>query len=360
MDKEQQQHQQNTSAVKRTLLIFNCFLLAVGNCGGPLVMRLYFVHGGNRVWLSSFLETGGWPIIFIPLLISYIRRRRLAALDPSGSADSSQIIFMKPRLFLASAVIGILTGFDDYLYAYGVARLPVSTSALIIACQLAFTAGFAFLLVKQKFTSYSINAVVLLTIGGAVLALHTSGDRPAGESNKDYIAGFLMTVAAAVVYGFILPLVELTYKKARQQITYTLVLEYQLIMSLFATIVCVIGMLINNDFQAETFGLGKFRYYLVLVLSAILWQGFFLGAIGVIFSSSSLFSGIVIAVLLPVTEILAVIIFNEKFQAEKAVSLALNLWGFVSYFYGEIKNNKKKKLELQRYEETASTQITNV
>lgn len=249
MDKEQQQ--QNTPSVKRTLLIFNCCLLAVGNCGGPLIMRLYFVHGGKRVWLSSCLETGGWPIIFIPLLISYIHRRRLAALDPSGSPNSAQFIFMKPRLFLASAFIGILTGFDDYLYAYGVARLPVSTSALIIACQLAFTAGFAFLLVKQKFTSYSINAVVLLTIGGAVLALHTSGDRPAGESNKDYIAGFLMTVAAAVVYGFVLPLVELTYKKARQQITYTLVLEFQLIMSLFATIVCAIGMLINNDFQVN-------------------------------------------------------------------------------------------------------------
>lgn len=367
MDKEQQQQQQQqktTTAMKTTLLVFNCFLLAVGNCGGPLVMRLYFVHGGKRVWLSSFLETGGWPIIFIPLIISYINRRRVAALDPSGSNNSTKMIFMKPRLFFASAVIGILTGFDDYLYAYGVARLPVSTSALIIACQLAFTAGFAFLLVKQKFTSYSINAVVLLTIGGAVLALHTSGDRPAGESNRDYIAGFLMTVAAAVVYGFVLPLVELTYKKAGQQITYTLVLEIQLIMSLFATMVCTIGMAINKDFQvipreAEAFGLGKSKYYVVLVLSAIIWQAFFLGAIGVIFSSSSLFSGIVIAVLLPVTEILAVIIFNEKFQAEKAISLALNLWGFVSYFYGEIKHNKKRKLQLQKYEETTA-QISNV
>lgn len=93
--------------------------------------------------------------------------------------------------------------------------------------------------------------------------------------------------------------------------------------------------------EAEAFGLGKSKYYVVLVLSAIIWQAFFLGAIGVIFSSSSLFSGIVIAVLLPVTEILAVIIFNEKFQAEKAISLALNLWGFVSYFYGEIKHNKE-------------------
>ena len=68
-----------------------------------------------------------------------------------------------------------------------------------------------------------------------------------------------------------------------------------------------------------------------------------MGAVGVIFCASSLLSGIVIAVLLPVTEVLAVIFYREKFQAEKGVALALSLWGFVSYFYGEIKDDKKKK-----------------
>jgi hypothetical protein len=42
----------------------------------------------------------------------------------------------------------------------------------------------------------------------------------------------------------------------------------------------------------------------VLVWSAIIWQRFFLGAVGIIFCASSLLSGIVIAVLLPVTEIM--------------------------------------------------------
>ena len=81
----------------------------------------------------------------------------------------------------------------------------------------------------------------------------------------------------------------------------------------------------------------------MVVGSGIVWQCFFLGALGVVFSASSLVSGIVIAVLLPVTEILAVIFFAEKFQAEKGISLALSLWGFVSYFYGEIKDPKKTK-----------------
>ncbi|CAL5384024.1 unnamed protein product [Camellia sinensis] len=158
-----------------------------------------------------------------------------------------------------------------------------------------------------------------------------------------------MTVGAAALYGFVLPLVELTYKKAKQAVTYTLVIEIQLVMCFFATVVCTIGMIINNDFkaipkEAIEFGLGETKYYVVLVCSAIIWQCFFLGAIGVIFSSSSLLSAIIIAVLLPVTETLAVLFYREKFQAEKGISLVLSLWGFVSYFYGEFKdrNNNKK------------------
>ncbi|XP_050253933.1 purine permease 3-like [Quercus robur] len=332
---------QGNPAKNKVLLILSCILLSIGNCGGPLIMRLYFIHGGKRVWFSSWLETGGWPIILVPLIITYLNRR-------AKQGSSTKRFFMRPPLFIASAVIGILTGLDDYLYAYGVARLPVSTSSLIIASQLAFTAAFAFLLVKQKFTSYSINAVVLLTIGAGVLALHTSNDRPNGESNKEYFAGFFMTLGASALYGFVLPLVELTYKKAKQAITYSLVMEIQMVMSLFATLFCTIGMLINKDFQAipreaRAFELGETKYYVVIVWSAIIWQCFFMGAVGIIFCASSLLSGIVIAVLLPVTEVLAVIFYREKFQAEKGVALALSLWGFVSYFYGEIKDDKKKK-----------------
>ncbi|XP_042019483.1 purine permease 3-like [Salvia splendens] len=325
-----------TAAMKRVYLIINCLILAVGNCGGPLIMRLYFVRGGKRIWFSSWLETGGWPIILLPLLVSYTRRRR---------AGSSKLVLMRPRVFVAAAAIGAATGLDDYMYAYGVARLPVSTSALIIATQLAFTAAFAFVLVGQRFTAYSVNAVVLLTLGAVVLGLHTDGDRPEGESNREYLLGFFLTLIAAALYGLILPLVELMYKRAKQALTYTLVMEIQLVMCFFATVFCTVGMIVNNDFQAisreaKEFELGETRYYVVVVCSAIVWQCFFLGAIGVIYYSSSLLSGIVITVLLPITEILAVIFYHERFQAEKGVSLFLSIWGFISYFYGDIKHNK--------------------
>ncbi|PKI47346.1 purine permease 3-like [Punica granatum] len=344
----------SNTKLKRILLILNSIILAIGTAASPLVMRLYFIHGGKRLWLLSWLQTGGWPVIIIPLAISYIQRcqRGPAAISADGGSGrgypaAPRSVLMKPFLFTASAIIGILSGVDNYFYAYGVSLLPVSTSSLIIASQLAFTATFAFLLVKQKFTAYSTNSVFLLTPGAVVLALHTGSDRPEGESDRQYMLGFIMTAAAAVLYGFILPLVELSYKKGKQVMTYSLVLEYQLVLCFFATAACTIGMLINKDFQAipreaKEYGLGEFKYYMVLVWNAIMGQFFFLGAVGVIFCASSLFSGILISLMLPLTEVLAVIFFKEKFQAEKGVSLALSLWGFVSYFYGEFKHTKKR------------------
>lgn len=330
-----------TISIQRLILLFNCTLLAVGNTAGPLVMRLYFYHGGKRVWLSCMLETGGWPFMLIPLTVSYIYRKRTAK-------KTVKVFYMTPFLFASAAGLGILTGFDDFMYASGVARLPTSTSVLIISTQLAFTAGFAFLIVKQKFTPFSINAVALLTVGAVVLALHTSSDRPKGESGGEYLIGFLMTLGASALYGFVLPMVELTYKKSKRKMTYTLVVEMQMVISFFATAVCIIGMLINKDFQAipkeaRAYALGEGMYYVVLVLCALMWQLFFLGAVGVIFSASSLLSGVIIAVGMPLTESLAVAFFGEKFTAEKGISLALSLWGFVSYFYGEIQDNKKAK-----------------
>ncbi|XP_010538169.1 PREDICTED: purine permease 3-like [Tarenaya hassleriana] len=336
----------------KALAIINCILLGIGNCGGPLMSRLYYNNGGQRIWLSSLLETGGFPIMSIPLFFCLLDRKRKRNRD-----EKTRLILMKPRLFAAAAVAGLLTGVDDYIYAYGLSFLPVSTASLIIASQLAFTAFFAFFLVKQKFTPFSINAIVLLTLGAGVLALHTAGDVPPNETHKQYITGFLLTIGAAVLYAFVLPLVELSYKKANQPITYTLVLEFQFVMCFFATLFCATGLFISGDFkmipaEAKTFKLGETLYYVVIVFASMMWQCFFLGAIGVIFCASSLVSGILIAVLLPLTEILAVVFFGEKFQAEKGVSLVLSLWGFASYFYGEVKSDKERRDNERTREET--------
>ncbi|KAJ6814822.1 purine permease 1-like isoform X1 [Iris pallida] len=319
--------------LQRTLTVTSCLLLALGDTGGPLISRLYFHGGGRRQWLSCFLETAGFPLLLLPLLLSYLRRRRA---DPRAAP----VLMIRPPVFLACAVLGLLTGADDYLYAYGLSFLPVSTSALLLSTHLAFTAGFAFLLVKQRFTPYSVNSVVLLSVGALLLGLHGSSDRPPGVSKHQYLLGLFLTVAAAALYGLVLVLVELTYARARQKVTYTLVIEMQVVIAFFATMFCLVGMILNKDFQAipkeaMQYELGRTKYYVVLVWNAILWQCFFLGAVGVIFCVNTLLTAIINAALIPVTGILGVFLFQEKFSSEKGVALALSLWGLASYIYGE-------------------------
>ncbi|KAK8931337.1 Purine permease 3 [Platanthera zijinensis] len=327
-------------SMKHLLTLINVLLLCIGNSGGPIVTRVYFLHGGQREWLSAWLETAGWPLLFLPLSFSFLFRRRS---DPSAAAS-----LITKRLFISSAAIGLLTGLDDYLYAYGLHFLPVSTSSVLIATQLAFTALFAYFIVRQRFTPCSINAVALLTVGAAVLAMHARGDRPAGVSSGGYWKGFVLTLGAAALYGLVLPLVELTYAKAGKTVTYTLVMEMQLVIGFFATALCTVGMIINNDFpalsrEAANFGLGETKYYLVIVCAAVLWQCFFLGAIGVISCANTLLAGILIAVFIPMVEVLSVIFLHEKFSSEKGVALVLSLWGLASYSYGEYREEKEKK-----------------
>lgn len=330
-------------AMHRFLVALNCGMLALGAIGGPLLSRLYFSKGGHRQWLSAWLETGGWPLLVIPVAASFLARRARDRAAP--------VLLTPPRILLAAVALGVATGVDDFIYAYGLAYLPVSTSAILISTQLAFTVFFAFLVVRQRLTAASVNAVALLTVGAVVLGLHVSSDRPPGVTRGQYWLGFTLTLGAAALYGLVLPLVELAYKRAAgggRAVSYALVVEMQLVMGFFATAFCTVGMVVNKDFQAipreaRHYELGESRYYTVLVWSAVLWQCFFLGAVGVIFCVHTLLAGILIAVFIPVTEVAAVIFLREKFSSEKGVALVLSLWGLASYSYGEWSEAKKAK-----------------
>ncbi|KAK8952133.1 Purine permease 1 [Platanthera zijinensis] len=355
-EEEDQLHHVRRRRLRCLVTFLNCLLLCLGDTGGPILLRLYFLHGGHRQWLSSFLETAGWPLLLIPLSLSYLYRRR--------SDQSAPLLHLNSRLLLYSSALGLLTGLDDYLYAYGLNFLPVSTAIVLTATHLAFTAFFAFLIVRQRFTPFSINAIALLTVGAGVLALHADGDRPAGVSTAGYWRGFILILGAAALYGLVLPLVELVYAKAGRAVTYTVVIEMQVVMGFFATVFCAGGMAVNGDFQAigreaEGYGLGKGKYYMVLVWTAVLWQCFFMGVVGVIFSVNTLLAAIIAASLIPVVEVLGVVFLREKFSGEKGVALVLSLWGLASYSYGEYRQVKEedKALLLATQHHSASPSV---
>ncbi|KAG8073771.1 hypothetical protein GUJ93_ZPchr0006g41024 [Zizania palustris] len=329
------------------LVIFSACLVLLG-AGGPLLLRVYFVHGGNRLWLSATLQLSGWPLLLPPLCVSLYRSRRHGILN----------LLLPLRLVGPAAVLGGLYAVSCFVYGLGSQALPLSTSSLLLATQLAFTAVFAFLFVGLRFTPFSANAVVLLTIGPAVLGVGPSSGKPAGQSSKAYWTGFCEAIAAAALAGLVLPLVEVAQAKygrrtgptAKVPPPYATVMQMQAVMGAAGTAVCLLGMAIKGDFQAmpkeaAEFGIGTTNYYLVLIWDAVSWQLLNLGIMGLITCASSLLAGIMIAVLLPVSQVLAVIFLHEKFDGTKGIALVLSLWGFVSYLYGE---KAQKKLEIQK------------
>ncbi|CAN6174628.1 unnamed protein product [Urochloa humidicola] len=334
-----------TKTMQRLMVALNCVLLGVGVTGGQLLTRLYYSKGGHRQWLSSWLQSVGWPLLLIPLAASYATR---CARARGGTAP---VLLTPPRILLAAAGLGLIAGVDNFLYAWGLEFLPVSTSAILISTQLVFTVFFAFLIVRPRLTPTTVNAVVLLTVGAVVLGLHVSSDRPPGVTRGKYWLGFALTLGAAALYGVFMPLVELAYKCAAgggRALTYVVAMEVQLVIAFVATVFCTVGMIVNKDFQAipreaKQFELGEARYYMVLVWAAVLWQFFFLSTVGVIFCVHTLLAGILIAVFIPITEVAAVIFLNEKFSSEKGVALVLSLWGLASYSYGEWSETRAKK-----------------
>jgi drug/metabolite transporter (DMT)-like permease len=238
-----------SKTMHRFMVALNCGMLALGSIGGPLVSRLYFSKGGQRQWLSAWLESAVWPLLLVPMAASYFARR-------ARDADAP-VLLAPPRILLAAAGLGLATGADNFVYAYGLTYIPVSTSSILISTQLVFTVFFAFLVVRQRLTAASVNAVALLTVGAVMLGLHVSGDRPAGVTKGQYWLGIVLTISAAALYGLILPLVELAYKRAAgggRTVTYALVMEVQLVMGFFATSFCTVGMIINKDFQVRAPG----------------------------------------------------------------------------------------------------------
>ncbi|XP_068651562.1 purine permease 3-like [Aristolochia californica] len=323
------------------ILLLNVAFAAVGTIGGPLLIRLYYLHGGNRKWIASWVQTAGFPIFLIPLSVLFSRSKLAGA-----------PFWAEPKLLISSAVIGLLIGLDNFMYSLGLSYLPVSTSSLLFSTQLAFTAFFALIIVRQKFTPYSTNAVVLMTLGAILLGIRKNGDRPPHVTNSEYLLGFVITLGAASLLGFLLPCIETCFAKASRAITYPVVMQFQFGTTFFATVFCTIGMLINNDFsamarEARVYELGEVKYYVVLACCAVMFQFLFMGMLGVVFCTSSLFSGVLTATLLPMTEVAAIIFYHEKFTGEKGMALALCIWGFTSYFYGSYRSVKKQEKQAE-------------
>ncbi|XP_009353821.2 probable purine permease 10 [Pyrus x bretschneideri] len=174
------------------------FLVIAGQSVATFLGRQYYDKGAKSNWLATVVQICGFPIMLPYYCIPASRNNPIPKDSPIPSKSPSTKILASVYVSL-----GILIALDCYLYSVGLSYLPVSTFTLICASQLAFNAFFSFFLNAQKFTSYIVNSLVLLTISSTLLVFQgeddSGDDDPSGGSKAKYVIGFICTLGTGDV-----------------------------------------------------------------------------------------------------------------------------------------------------------------
>ncbi|KAK4386495.1 Purine permease 21 [Sesamum angolense] len=297
--------------------MFICTLFVLlGQSSATLLGRLYYNEGGNAVLLAALLETIGFPIL-IPFAL-YFSAQDLSRDDAPVNDPPSNLIRAAVYIFL-----GLFQAATGVLYSVGLQNLPVSTFSLISTTQLGFNALFSFFFNAQKLTPLILNSVVLLTISSMLLIFNSDSEQPAGKSNRGHFAvGFSCSLVASALYSLMLSMTQLAFQKVLKRETFSTVLNMIIYQSLAATCVVIVPLFISGEWsvlrtEMENFELGKVSYVIVLAMIAVAWQVCSIGAVGLIFEVSSLFTNVISTVGLPIVPILAAIFFHEKMDGIK-------------------------------------------
>uniref|UniRef100_A0A1J3DFI4 Probable purine permease n=1 Tax=Noccaea caerulescens TaxID=107243 RepID=A0A1J3DFI4_NOCCA len=331
----------NSNTYKRWIrVIVYTFFVISGQAVATILGRLYYDNGGNSKWLATVVQLVGFPV----LLPYYLLTVKTHATTTQGDGKTSSL---RNRV-LVYVVLGLLVGADSYLYSIGLLHLPVSTYSLICASQLAFNAFFSYFLNSQKLTPAILNSLLLLTLSSTLLAFNNEESSSQKVTKGEYVKSFICTIAASAGFGLLLSLQQVAFRKVLKKQTFTEVINMIFYVSLVASCVSLVGLFASSEWKTlssemENYKLGKVSYVMNLVWTAISWQVFSIGGTGLIFELSSLFSNSISVLGLPVVPILAVIIFHDKMNGLKVISMILAIWGFTSYVYQHYLDDKNLK-----------------
>ncbi|KAL5774073.1 hypothetical protein ACOSP7_011630 [Xanthoceras sorbifolium] len=337
-------------------IAIHSFFVLSSQSVATLLGTLYYKKGGSSKWMITLVQLAGFPI-----LLPYY------CIPPSKKTNTEGIQTKPPSsAVLASVYIffGLILAVNSYLYSVGLMYLPVSTYSLICASQLAFNAFFSFFINSQKFTPFIINSLVLLTISSTLLVFQNEDSaNPTGVSKGKYAIGFICTVGASAGYGLMLSLIQLAFKKVIKGQSFTAILDMIIYPDLVASCAMLVGLFVSKEWKTitremEEYKLGKVSYVMNLVWVSICWQIFNIGAIGLIFEASSLFSNSISVVGLPIVPILAVVIFHDKMNGLKVIALVLAIWGFLSYIYQHYLDDRESKTANRRADVVPSASST--
>lgn len=313
--------------ISHWILVFLSSLgMLVAFPASSLLSRVYYSNGGTSKWIISWVAVAGWPIPALILFPTYLFFKT----SPTP---------LNLYLFLSYVFLGFLSAADNLMYAYAYAYLPASTASLLASSSLVFSALFGFFIVKNKLNASVVNAVVIITAAMTIIALDSDSDRYGNITDSQYIWGFVWDILGSALHGLIFALSELIFVKFLGRRSFHVVLEQQVMVSFFAFVFTTIGVVVNKDFQgmvseAKTFKGGETAYNLVLIWGAITFQLGVLGSTGVLYLASTVMAGVLNAVRVPLTSIVAVILLHDPMSGFKILSLVITFWGFASYIYG--------------------------
>ncbi|KAL8166590.1 hypothetical protein V2J09_008089 [Rumex salicifolius] len=308
------------------LLLLSTAGILVAFPASSLLSRLYFANGGQSKWIISWVAVAGWPLTALALIPTYFFSKK----------SPTPLTF---KLIAAYAVLGFLSAADNLMYSYAYAYLPASTASLLASSSLIFSSLFGFLLVKNKLNASILNAIVIITAAMAIIALDTSSDRYGNITNRQYIVGFVWDVLGSALHGLIFALSEMVFIRLLGRVSFHVVLEQQVMVSLFAFVFTTLGLVLDSGFgkmasEATSFKGGKSSYCMVLIWGAVTFQLGVLGATGILFLASTMLAGVLNAIRVPLTSIAAVILMKDPMSGFKILSLVITFWGFSCYIYG--------------------------
>ncbi|KAK6136425.1 hypothetical protein DH2020_029846 [Rehmannia glutinosa] len=314
------------------LLTLSSLAMLVAFPASSLLSRVYYSDGGKSKWIISWVAVAGWPIPALVLIPTYF---------VLGTFPTPLTL----KLVSSYVVLGFLTAADNLMYAYGYAYLPASTASLLGSTSLIFCALFGYLLVKNKINASTVNAIILITAAMAIITLDSDSDRYGYVTDRQYALGFMWNILGSLLHGLIFALSELVFIKLLGRRSFHVVLEQQVMVSLFGFLFTTIGLIVNDDFrgmssEATTFKGGKTSYISVLVWGVVTFQLGVLGGTAVLFLASTVLAGVLNSIRVPLTSIAAVILLNDPMSGFKILSLVITFWGFGSYIYGNYPQSK--------------------
>ncbi|XP_021721535.1 purine permease 21-like [Chenopodium quinoa] len=306
-------------------------LILLGQSTAVLLGRLYYNNGGKSKWMVTLVQFVGFPVL-LPLYCIIPKE--------VSQENTPKNLFPCSKVASIYIFLGLIGAGASMMYSIGLEYMPVSTFSLICASQLAFNAVFSFFLNSQKFTPFITNSLVLLTISSALLVFQTDSSVPEGESKENYTIGILCAIGNAAGYGLSLSVTEFTFQRILKNGSFKATLDMIISLSLVASCVSVVGLVASGEVKTlkeemDRYKVGKLSYMMTLIWTALSWQVYTIGTLGVIVKVSSLFSNVVATVGLPIVPILAAIFFHDSLDGIKIVAILLAVWGFVSYTYQE-------------------------